>query len=69
MSKTRDRKRRAIASRTALSERNIVEFAIEQSSKVQKRNQSACSQCLVTKPNAPKFTYVPPPQRPIEGTV
>jgi hypothetical protein len=35
MSKTRDRKRRAIASRTALSERNIVEFAIEQSLTVQ----------------------------------
>jgi hypothetical protein len=58
----RNRKRRHLASRTALSQRNITEHAIVESKKAVHRNKSAQSHCLRTHPALLTVVYIAPPK-------
>jgi hypothetical protein len=59
----RDQKRRGIASRTALSQRNIVEYSISECVKAMNRNKSLRSNALKTdKKLLQKVVCVPPPE-------
>jgi hypothetical protein len=58
------RKRKAKQMRTALSQRNIIEFGMEQSIKVQRRNRSLRSKVLRTDPSLLQMVHVfPPPEK------
>jgi hypothetical protein len=57
----RDRKRRHLASRSAMSSRNIVEHAMDESAKVVRRNRSFRTKVLRTDQTLlQKVVYVPP---------
>jgi len=58
----RDAKRRGVASRTALSPKNITEFAIEQSAKVQQRDRAMQTNALKTDQKLLSVVYVAPTQ-------
>jgi hypothetical protein len=56
-----EKKQRDLQSRTALSQRNIVEFAMEQCKKIKDRNRSLRSTALKTsKETLATVAYVPP---------
>jgi hypothetical protein len=59
----RDKKRKDVASRTALSPRNIVEFSMEQCAKAVNRNKSLQTNILKTDSALLGRVFYVPPQK------